>query len=344
MQNIKNAFLLVVTLFALTSAHAQSPREQLNQMVQQLQKTPGDHTLRERIIKLGTSIKPAPAIPEEAREPFVMGATVLRKASDPAGAGRAIDLFTQALTIAPWFADAYYNRAIAHEAAGQFEPAIDDLKLYLGFKLTDAERREAQDKIYSLKADAQLDAAKKAEQDKIYRAEEEKRQAQRNLAAALKAEYERLKAHVDGQVYGNYLMCSSCNQTKASGNNWYSPPGEYQFVLTGAVKLYEDADPRIEVSFVQTGAKPLYNGLNYIFLGRAKGGSGEIDWKIKSRWWGQGDQSWWHDETPTWLYVSQGRLRWCDRDSECARITTGGFDPWSTNPSATYTIHDMTRR
>ncbi len=176
MKSANKLIIVLITFLALaTSAHAQSPREQLNQMAQQLQKTPNDNALREKIIKLSTSIKPAPAIPENAREPFVMGATVLKKASDPAGASKAVDLFTQALTIAPWFADAYYNRAMAREAAGQYEPAIGDLKLYLGFKLTDAERREAQDKIYSLKADAQLASTKKAEQDKIASAEAAKR-------------------------------------------------------------------------------------------------------------------------------------------------------------------------
>jgi tetratricopeptide (TPR) repeat protein len=154
----------VLTLAA--SADAQSPREQLQQMVEQLQKTPTDNALREKIIKLVQTLKPAPSVPEEAREPFVMGATVLKKASDPAGASKAADLFTQALTVAPWFAEAYYNRALARETAGQFEPAIDDLKLYLEFKLTDAERREAQDKIYSLKADAQLASARKSEEVK----------------------------------------------------------------------------------------------------------------------------------------------------------------------------------
>ena len=163
MKSVSNLTIVVFTFVALAaSAYAQSPREQLQQMVEQLQKTPTDNALREKIIKLATSIKPPQAIPEEAREPFVMGATVLKKASDPAGASKAVDLFSQALTIAPWFAEAYYNRALARETAGQFEPAIDDLKLYLEFKLTDAERREAQDKIYSLKADAQLAVSKNA--------------------------------------------------------------------------------------------------------------------------------------------------------------------------------------
>ncbi len=167
MKSVSNLTIVVFAFLALAaSADAQSPREQLQQLVEQLQKTPSDNALREKIIKLAMTLKPAPAIPEEAREPFVMGATVLRKASDPAGAGKAVELFTQALTVAPWFAEAYYNRALARETAGQFEPAIDDLKLYLEFKLTDSERREAQDKIYALKADAQLASARKSEEVK----------------------------------------------------------------------------------------------------------------------------------------------------------------------------------
>lgn len=162
----KLVIFMFTFLFLTTSVNAQSPREVLQQMVEQLQKTPNDNALRERIIKLAEEIKPVPVVPENAREPFVMGATVLKRANDPAGASKAVDLFSQALNIAPWFADAYYNRAVAREAAGQFESAIDDLKLYLEFKLTDAERREAQDKIYALKAVAQLASAKKAEEVK----------------------------------------------------------------------------------------------------------------------------------------------------------------------------------
>ena len=57
--------LMVLALFA-TSAYAESPREQLNQMVQQLQQNPTDNALREKIIALAQTIKPAPTVPEEA--------------------------------------------------------------------------------------------------------------------------------------------------------------------------------------------------------------------------------------------------------------------------------------
>lgn len=167
MKTAGKLIILALTFLALAASTHAETLEQFQQMVEQLQKTPDDKALREQLIKLATSIEPVPAIPEEAREPFIMGVTVLKKASDHAGAGKATDLFTRAINLAPWFADAYYNRAISREAAGQFEAAVDDLKLYLVFKLSDAERREAQDKIYSLKADALLASTKKADEAAI---------------------------------------------------------------------------------------------------------------------------------------------------------------------------------
>lgn len=218
-----------------TVSYAQSPREELQQMVEQLQKSPNDNILREKIIKLVTSIKPAPAIPEEAREPFVMGATVLKKASDAAGASKAVDLFTQALNIAPWFADAYYNRAVAREAAGQFELAIDDLKLYLGFKLTDSERREAQDKIYALKADAELASTKKAEEEKA--------------AHAAAAERERLRPTVEGKWDSGIIDF----QVTKSGEEFTIVPG----LLLGSANRWVATDIRVDRQRVRFGFKNL---------------------------------------------------------------------------------------
>ena len=47
MRTTSQLFIAVFTFLVLaTNAHAQSPREQLNQMVQQLQKSPNDNALR----------------------------------------------------------------------------------------------------------------------------------------------------------------------------------------------------------------------------------------------------------------------------------------------------------
>lgn len=85
MKTTCNLLIAAFTLLTLTaSAYAQSPREQLNQLTAQLQQTPTDNVLRERIIKLGAEIKPAPAIPEEARRPFVRANTALKDAKTEA--------------------------------------------------------------------------------------------------------------------------------------------------------------------------------------------------------------------------------------------------------------------
>ncbi len=73
-------------------------------MVEQLQKTPNDNALREKIIKLGAEIKPAPAIPEEARRSFVEGVTIVKSAKEPSSQKLAIESFNEALKIAPWWA------------------------------------------------------------------------------------------------------------------------------------------------------------------------------------------------------------------------------------------------
>jgi tetratricopeptide (TPR) repeat protein len=112
-------------------------------------------------------------------------------------AGKAVDLFTQSLNVAPWYAEAYYNRALARETAGQFTEAMADLKLYLEFKLTETERREAQDKIYALKADAQLAIAKKAKEQNAADAAESKKKADNAAVLA------RTKKSIEGAWFSN---------------------------------------------------------------------------------------------------------------------------------------------
>ena len=236
------SFGLVLLAFFATSAYAQTPREELQQMVEQLQKSPNDNALREKIIVLATSIKPALAIPEEAREPFVMGATVLKKASDPAGASKAVDLFTQALNIAPWFADAYYNRAIAREAAGQFESAIDDIKFYLEFKLTDSERREAQDKIYSLKADAQLGSAKKAEAEQNAKWQEWKKR----LGQA-QQKYAKLIQRLDGAVFLEVFESGGVIQNYEMRFQKGDVENDYMETCVTRYKTVQSSDPKYPV-------------------------------------------------------------------------------------------------
>lgn len=148
-------------MFVAATTYSQSLSEQFKAAVVDYQKTSTNENAL-KVIELSKQIDPPPAVPEEAREPFVIANTMLKKAPDASTAAKAIESYDKAIHLAPWWADAYFNRAVARETAGQFDKAIDDLKLYLAFKLNDAERREAQDKIYSLKAEAEMAASKNA--------------------------------------------------------------------------------------------------------------------------------------------------------------------------------------
>ena len=120
--------IFVITFLALaTTAHAQSPREQLNQMVQQLQKNPGDNALREKIIKLGAKIRPA--ISAEAERRMVRGSVAFKGATSAAGYQDAAKEFEQATLAAPWYGDAYFNLGVAQDKAGNHEAALRSLKL-----------------------------------------------------------------------------------------------------------------------------------------------------------------------------------------------------------------------
>lgn len=147
-------FIFILALLALsTSVYAQTPREQLKQMVEQLQKNSWDSSLREKIIKLATTLKPAPEIPEEARRSFIIGEALFKQAKNLRPAYEAADAFHTATTLAPWWSNAYWNLAVAQQFAGQYVSAKESLRLYLLTNLSAADRRIAQDRLYAIEAD-----------------------------------------------------------------------------------------------------------------------------------------------------------------------------------------------
>ena len=151
---------LIIFAFAFLAldviAYAQSPHEQLQQLTIQLQQTPTDNILRERIIKLGAEIKPVPAVPEEARRSFVEGANIVKLAKDAGSQKFAIGSFNEALNIAPWWGDAYYNLGVAQELAEQYDKAEQAFTFYLLSNPDATEQREVQDRIYQLSAKRKL--------------------------------------------------------------------------------------------------------------------------------------------------------------------------------------------
>jgi hypothetical protein len=153
MRNKKMIFTMsVLILFFVFTGYlqAKTPQESLNQYVANLQKNPNDHALREKIISYVRTMKPPPAIPAEAKRPFIKGVTFQKDATSSSDFELAIKSYKEALLLAPWWPDAIYNLALAQESAGKYDDAMKNLKLYLLTKPKDAEAAET--KLYSLEA------------------------------------------------------------------------------------------------------------------------------------------------------------------------------------------------
>jgi hypothetical protein len=143
-------------------ARAQTSDADFQQAVAAYQQSPSDATA-EKVIRLAAAMEQLPPIPEEARRHFISGTALFKDAKSPDDYKQVVYEFTQTTNRAPWWPEARYNFALAQEAAGDYNSAIANVKLYLLFKLSEADARGAQDKIYALeakqrKAKAKVDA------------------------------------------------------------------------------------------------------------------------------------------------------------------------------------------
>jgi tetratricopeptide (TPR) repeat protein len=127
------SLFFVVTLLVHFSVHAQSsnPQQTLNQYISDLQKNPNDNALREKIIKHVQTMRPAPAVPEEAKRYIARGKAAFKGAKELKDFNEAAEEFKKALLAAPWLAEGYYNLGIVQDKAGQYAAAMDSLKLYI---------------------------------------------------------------------------------------------------------------------------------------------------------------------------------------------------------------------
>jgi hypothetical protein len=149
MKSTLNFLVLIFGLVLLANvANAESPHEQLQQMVEQLQKSPNDNALREKIIKLAPTLKPLPAVSDaavafEGRARFAFEHA--KSEDDYLGAARE---YEKAVAAAPWVLGYYSDLCTIYEKAGKFEDAKRHCGFYLigltdSAQVTDVKRRIA---------------------------------------------------------------------------------------------------------------------------------------------------------------------------------------------------------
>jgi tetratricopeptide (TPR) repeat protein len=174
--------------YRVFSAHAQSsnPQQTLNQYVADLQKNPNDYALREKIIRHVQTMKPTPAVPDEARRFMNRGMAAAEGAKTESDYRDAIQEFQKAVNIAPWLGSGYRNLSVVQDKAGQYAQAVQNLKLFL---LTNPPAADAE--------------AAKTLMDKIeYRQEKAaKESSPQAIAAKKQKEYEDWLRKIDGRRY-----------------------------------------------------------------------------------------------------------------------------------------------
>lgn len=187
---MKSTINFLVLLFGLllleNVANAETTRDQLKRMVEQLQQSPNDNALREKIIKFATTLKPSPAIPEEANRREGRGKFAFRSAKSPEDYLSAASEFEGAIRSAPWVTGYYSDLCTIYEKAEKYAEAKRNCELYLAGLANPSQISETKQRIAGLEfgiekanspeARATRDAAREKETS-----EARSEQAKRNL-------------------------------------------------------------------------------------------------------------------------------------------------------------------
>ena len=217
MTRIVPALLLSTAFCCSFASHAQmtTPQQVLQQYVADLQRSPDDTSLREKIIKHVRTMKKAPAIPEEARRHFIEGNALLKAAKDQKGYELATDAYRQCLLIAPWWPEANYNFAVALELANRFDSSMNALKLYIATNPGEEESRKAQDKIYEIGA-KKIIAAREREDSTAKAAADAKARAEAAERAKLDSVEGAWMHELGGRPSPDFIM----RINRDSGGHW----------------------------------------------------------------------------------------------------------------------------
>ncbi len=169
MRNKIGFILAIVYVIIAGSVYAESPREQLKQMVEQLQKTPTDDALREKIIKLAQELKPAPAVPEEAERFEGRAQFAFKNAESPADYLDAAKEYEKAIAAAPWVAGYYADLCTIYEKAEKYAEAKKSCKFFLASAPSVQDASDVRKRIAGLEFAMEKGASKKNQAEEFLR-------------------------------------------------------------------------------------------------------------------------------------------------------------------------------
>jgi tetratricopeptide (TPR) repeat protein len=128
-----NAVLLGAGLLAMAPAAsaAGATRRQFDRAVAAVQNSPKNVAMRERVIELSKELRPAPALPPEAKRRLQAGLVTAARATLDEDYLLAAAEFEAASVAAPWWGDPYHHLGEVYEKAGRPAQALAALRLAL---------------------------------------------------------------------------------------------------------------------------------------------------------------------------------------------------------------------
>lgn len=143
-------------------ARKSDPSQMLKQRIADLRNNRYDDNRRKEIIMLVQEMKSSPEISETAKQNFMKAAAYMKAAKEASDFKLAIDAYDAALLDAPWWGNAYYNLSIALKSAGDHYRAKGALNLYLLTKPSEADKNLAQQQIFEIEAQQELQKKREA--------------------------------------------------------------------------------------------------------------------------------------------------------------------------------------
>lgn len=132
MKSVRTYLTALGVLLTLFSSCANAgAREDFENLVSAVQQNPADTALRERVIVAALKLNPPPAVPSEARRHLARAQGAIELAKGTEDMGSAVNELEQALRLAPWWAEGYYNLGVVQDKAGRYADAVWNMKLYL---------------------------------------------------------------------------------------------------------------------------------------------------------------------------------------------------------------------
>ena len=189
----------------------QQALQQFQQAVAELKANPADEAQREKVLHQATTLNPPPPLPEDTQRYLARGKIAMSEAKQAADFNDAAEQFRHAIEAAPWYGPAYYNLAVAQNAAADFAGARQNLNLYLLWASDPADIQATKDLIYQLEYKQE-----KAAREQAAREAEAARQAQeREAETRRKAE---LKYRLNEGLSGNWNGQQGCRSANVAVN------------------------------------------------------------------------------------------------------------------------------